>query len=90
MRNRGQGTISAKAGAGSLWCLQAPLFRQRSQVEFFLANKNRGCAKTCPRAATLGLWWAKRALAPGDGLKLEADYRFHKSKQWRACSTLDP
>jgi hypothetical protein len=31
-------------------------------------------------AVTLGLWSAKRALAPGEALKLEADYGIHKAK----------
>jgi hypothetical protein len=31
-------------------------------------------------AVTMGLWSAKRALGPGEALKLEADYGIHKSK----------
>ena len=45
-----------------------------------MANKDRGCIKTCPRAVTLGLWSVKRALALGETLKLEADYGIHNPK----------
>jgi len=31
-------------------------------------------------AVTMGLWSAKRSLAPGEALKLEADYGIHKAK----------
>jgi hypothetical protein len=67
----GEWTLS-EAGAGLALVNRFP----RDQVSRCFAHWT-GKAEN---AVTLGLWSAKRALAPGEALKLEADYGIHKAK----------